>query len=344
MKLRHIGLAAALLLSFGMVQPSSVAASEIVIRYSNWLPPGFWLWDDILEPWTREIADVTEGRVRVEVAPKVVGSAAAQYDVVRDGLADMSWITAGYTPGRFPIMEFGDLGQIHPKAEVLAPVFDRIYRSELEKHNIFAGIEPLSLPLISPLQIVTRNNEITAPEQLAGAKLRSSSITLTAVLESLGAVPILKSAAEAYEMLASGQIDGQVTNLNTITGFNQIDLLDGVFHVPGGLANSFIIIGINSDTWAKISPADQEAIRAISEEVLAGKVGAAYDAADARALEDMAAAGYVIHTATPEQIAQMRERIRPVEEMWMERARAAGLENPEAILERFRAETAAADQ
>lgn len=333
-----LGFAAALALA---LQTLSASAETVTIRYSNWLPPNFFLWDDVIEPWLGEIEKVTEGRVKVEVTPKVVGTAASQYDVVRDGLADLSWMVTGYTPGRFPLVEFGDLPLIHPKSEVMGPAFDRLYRERLADKNIFEGVHPVSLLVISPLQMVTKGKKVSSVEELSGMKFRSSSPTLTAVLELLDVVPVLKSAAEAYEMLSTGVIDGQVTNLNTITGFNQLDLMDGVFHVPGGLANAVIIMGLNADKWAQISPEDQKAIMAISGDVFAKKVGAAYDNADAKALETMEAAGYHMGKATPEQIEKIREMLKPIETAWIEKAKAAGLENAEEILEEYKKAVAA---
>ncbi|MDR5651251.1 TRAP transporter substrate-binding protein [Ruixingdingia sedimenti] len=340
-RMKLAGLATAVGLALSAAMPA--AAETVTIRYSNWLPPGFWLWEDVLMPWIQDIEKVTEGRVKVEVAPKVVGTAANQFDVVRDGLADMSWMVAGYNPGRFPITEFGELPLIHPKAEVLAPVFDTIYREHLEKYEPFKGVYPLSLPTITPLQIVTKNRNIESVDGLKGAKLRSSGTTLTAVMEAIGAVPVLKSAAEAYEMLAAGTIDGQITNLNTIPGFNQLDLLNGVFHIPGGLANAVIIIGINQEKWDSISEADRKAIQEISGAVLAKKVGHHYDLNDEKALETMKAAGYYMGKATDDQLAALREFVKPVEQAWIERAKAAGLENAAEILELYKSETAKAE-
>jgi TRAP-type C4-dicarboxylate transport system substrate-binding protein len=333
--LAGVALAAGLSLS-----ATAAFAETVTIRYSNWLPANFFLWDDVVHPWLKEIEQVTEGRVKVEVSPKVVGTVSAQYDVVRDGLADLSWMVAGYTPGRFPMIELGDLPLIGPDAAVLAPAFDRTYRARIARHGVFEGVEPLSLLVITPLQVVTKGKPVASVDGLAGLKLRSSSVTLTEVLKLVGAVPILKSAAEAYEMLATGTIDGQVTNLNTIPGFNQLDLMDGVYHVPGGLANSVIVMGLNADKWAEISEQDREAIMAISGEVFARKVGEAYDKADKLALEKMRAANYRIAEASDEQIAELKVRLKPLEDAWIARARAAGLADAQEVLDAYKAEVA----
>jgi TRAP-type C4-dicarboxylate transport system substrate-binding protein len=337
-------LALGLLVSTGLFC-SSVAASAapVAIRYSNWLPANFFLWDDVIRPWLTEIEKVTEGRVRIEVTPKVVGTAASQFDVVRDGLADLSWMVTGYTPGRFPLIEMGELPLLGRDAKALGPAMDTVYRTHLAKHDVFKGVEPLSVLILSPLQLVTKGKKPNSVQDLAGLKIRTGSTVLTDVLKLLNAVPIAKSAAEAYEMLASGTIDGQVTNLNTIPGFNQLDLMDGMYYVPGGLSNAVIIMGLNASKWAQISPEDQKAIRAISGPEFARRAGAAYDTADRAAVEKMRQAGYHMGAATPDQMEKLRDMLKPVEDAWISKAQKAGLPDAAEVLKDFKATVAAAD-
>src|SRR5690606_35882949 len=88
---------------------ADASSAQTVIRYSPWLPPGHAVHEGLLRPWAAEVEKLTEGRVQIEFLPKAVGSPAAQFDVVRDGLADMGVILPGYTPGRFPLLDMGEL-------------------------------------------------------------------------------------------------------------------------------------------------------------------------------------------------------------------------------------------
>ena len=76
--------AAVTLLSFG------ANAADITLRYSNWLPAGYHLTDQVMKPWMEDVERVTEGRVKVEILPKVVGTVPGQYDAAADGLADVT--------------------------------------------------------------------------------------------------------------------------------------------------------------------------------------------------------------------------------------------------------------
>jgi TRAP-type C4-dicarboxylate transport system substrate-binding protein len=314
---------------------TNVFAAPITIRYSSWLPPTLFLWKDVLLPWTGEIEKVTEGRVKVEVLPKVVGTAATQFDVIRDGLADMSFITAPYTPGRFTASEFGELPLLGSDASVLARAYDRIYQEHLASLSVFRGVEVLSVFTISPSQIFT-NKPVKTVQDIAGLKFRSPTNSITEALTLLSAIPVHKSSTEAFEMLSTGAIDGQVTQANTVVGFNQIALTKHGYLLPGGLSNAVNMIGINPAKWAEISKADQQAILGIAREKLAGRVGDAYAKAENEAFEAMRKAGYTLVEATPEQVAQVREKLKPIEDKWIERAKAAGVKDPAALLSEYR--------
>lgn len=315
---------------------TAVSAADVTIRYSRWLPPGYPPYDQVIEPWFAEIERVTEGRVVVEVLPKTVGSVVGQYDVVAEGLADMAYISLVYTPGRFVPMEFAELAGAPGKPEHMSKAYYRTYENHIKgKMDIFPGVVALTAHVATPLQPATKGVKIEKPEDMRGLKMRTTASTLTAAYEILGVVPIHKSSAEVREMLASGTIDGQTTIINTVKNFNGVDVHDHLFVLTGGLANAGQIIGINEDKWAEISPADQEAILAISGEKLADAFSRTHAEDDLKAIEIFKQNGYTITYSTPEVDAQFRELLAPITQDWFERAKAAGLENPEEVLQEY---------
>ena len=49
----------------------------VTLRYSNWLPVTHHLVQQLMLPWAADVEKVTEGRVKVEMLPKVVGTETA---------------------------------------------------------------------------------------------------------------------------------------------------------------------------------------------------------------------------------------------------------------------------
>ena len=74
---------------------ASWASAETVLRYSSWIPATHPMTSEVCEPWAAEVERVTEGRVKIEVLPKVVGTVPTQFEVVRDGLVDIALIVDG---------------------------------------------------------------------------------------------------------------------------------------------------------------------------------------------------------------------------------------------------------
>jgi TRAP-type C4-dicarboxylate transport system substrate-binding protein len=328
------GMATGLVLA---LSAGAASAQTVTIRYSSWLPTSHWLVGGSLVPYLQEIEKVTEGRVKIEILPKVVGTPATQFDVVRDGLADMSWIVAGYTPGRFKLAEMAEL-PFNGDTAAIGPAFHRAYMKHFAKFNEFKGTEVLAIYTSLPLHVATKTREVKTLEDFKGLKLRSASEVATKELNLLGAVPILKSSTEAFEMLSTGAIDGSLMIPETVVGANALNLLRYFTKIPGGFTNSVHLMIVNPAKWAQISPKDQQAIMAISGEKLARTVGEAYVKQDQAAYEAMQKAGYTISEVSPEVLAQIKEKLKPIEMEWIEAAKAKGVADPAAALAEFRAD------
>jgi TRAP-type C4-dicarboxylate transport system substrate-binding protein len=290
-------------------------------------------------PLFEEIEKATQGRVKVEVLPKVVGTALSQYDVVRDGLADMAYIIPSYTPGRFILAEMGELPGGGNDASVIGPAFNRIYRKYFAELNEFGDVKPLAIYSTAPVQTFNAKRAITAIEDFKGLKLRSPGPVATTALTLLGGVPILKSSAEVYEMLSTGAIDGQMTTPSTVVTGNTIKFTRYATIIPGGIANSVHMIGVNAQKWSRISSEDQKVIEELASERFARAVGESWQKQVAEAMETMKAAGYRVDLAGPDFIKAFGAIVRPIDEEWIKQAKERGVTDPAAILSEYRKAT-----
>src|SRR5690606_7276374 len=120
-------------------------AQEVTLRYSNWLPAGLVFNKDIMTPWIAEVEKATEGRVKIEAAPKVVGTVPGQYDVVVDGLADISFFLPGYNPGRWPIIDGLELPLLSDDPHVRCRGMWKAYEDYISKTDVFKEVQVLGL-------------------------------------------------------------------------------------------------------------------------------------------------------------------------------------------------------
>ena len=245
--------AIAAIAALGLSATAPAASADVVLKYSPWLPDGYPLNDAVLRPWIKEVERITEGRVKVDWLPKAVGSAKAQFDAVHDGLADMSLILPGYTPGRFELLELGELPLLSSSTAVVGPTFYDIYAKHLEPLQPFKGTHVISLWATIPTKIVVNTGIVKSVDDLSGLKLRAPSATAVAAMKALGAVPIQKSVSEMYELASTGIIDGTFFPVSTTYNFKVDGFLKYTTMVPGGMGQSVMVLLVNQDKWDAIS-------------------------------------------------------------------------------------------
>ena len=79
------------------------------LKLSHWVPPAHPL-QKALEEWGASVEKASNGTIKYKVYPsQQLGKAFDHYDMARDGIADVTYVSPGYQPGRFPIIDAGNL-------------------------------------------------------------------------------------------------------------------------------------------------------------------------------------------------------------------------------------------
>ena len=74
------------------------------LKLSHWVPPSHPL-QKALEDWGSSIEKDSGGTIKYKIYPaQQLGKAFDHYDMARDGIADVTYVSPGYQPGRFPIL------------------------------------------------------------------------------------------------------------------------------------------------------------------------------------------------------------------------------------------------
>jgi TRAP-type transport system periplasmic protein len=320
------------------------AAQETVLRYSSWFPPQHSI-NTALAEWISNVETATEGRVTVEYLPATAGTPRDQFDVAVDGLADITLVLPGYTPGRFPLLEMGELPMlVETDQATLAPAFNRVYDQHLAQYQPFRGTHVLTVFASAPTHVVTvPNRPVESMADFGGLKLRSPSAIASQVIEAVGAVTVQRPVTEIYELATTGVVDGTFFSLGPIISWRTQDAFKNITVMPGGMGQSVIALLINEDRWNAIPEADRDAIMEVSGPALAALIGGVWQEDEDRAevqLEEIG--GFNFHEASDAFFAEFKDAVAPVEAAWIDRAREAGIEDPAALLEALRAELAAA--
>ena len=120
-------LLAALSIAFGFA--AAPVFGQTTLTMSSWVPPSHALTRDVLAVWGREVERVTSGRVKMQMLPKHPISPFGTFDGVRDGLVDVSYVTASYTPARHPLPLLAELPGAGATAEINSVAYSRIVSS-----------------------------------------------------------------------------------------------------------------------------------------------------------------------------------------------------------------------
>lgn len=316
-------------------------AQETVLKYSSWFPESHST-NTVLKAWIEDVEEATEGRVTVEYLPKTVQTPRDQFDVVVDGLADIVIVLPGYTPGRFPVLEIGELPLLVDTDEAtLAPAFYNLYNEEIAQTEPFKGAHVLTTWASAPTHIATKPGPITSMEQMQGLKIRAPSATAGLVVDAMGAVTVQKPVTEIYELASSGIVDGTFFSYGPMISWKTKDIFQNVTLMPGGMGQSVIAVLMNQNKFDSLSEADQQAIMEVSGESLARAFGEAWQNDEDVAQAELG--NLTVVEASDEFLAAFTDAIAPVEAAWVEKAKEAGLEDPAATLSNFRDRLKAAE-
>jgi TRAP-type transport system periplasmic protein len=325
--------ASALLLALG----AGTAAAQTTLTMSSWVGPTHLLTRDVLGGWAAAVEKATQGRVKFQMLPKHPSAAPGTFDAVRDGLVDVSYVTASYTPARHPLPLVAELPGAGATAEINSVAFSRVHWKYLQAANEYKGVKLLGVFTHGPGQMFTVKKPINTVADLAGMKIRSGGGISEASAKALGASPLVKPAPESYELLSSGVADGTFFPSESIKSFNLDKVVKFATLFPGGFYSSSFGFFMNEDKWNKLTKQDQDAILSVSGEALARLAGKAWDAADKVGQETLKAAGAAIVEASPAFVAEVRTRTEPLVQEWIKSANAKGVDGAKVVAE-FREE------
>jgi TRAP-type C4-dicarboxylate transport system substrate-binding protein len=209
--------AAAMLVGFA----GGASAESVELQVSVFTPPINPLSVEMVRA-AKEIEAKTNGRLKLNVfLASQMGPAPRQFDLVRTGVADISVVLNGLTPGRFPMTELAELpglirGSALPTAKAMLDNFQEYFAAE------YPDVRVLNFA-VTPNPIVISRMELRTIADFKGKRIRHPSPVHAATIAALGAVPVLVQPFELAEALARGQIDGALTGAGGVVSFKLQD-------------------------------------------------------------------------------------------------------------------------
>lgn len=321
--------------------PHAKAADKMHLRYSQWLPAGWWGQSKMLYPWFKQVAKATEGRVIIEPTAKSLGAPPRQNQLVIDGIADVAWVVHGYTPGVFPLSEMVELPFITRSAEANATAYWSVFNKVFKPAGMHKDSHVLTVFLHAPGNIYNSKRAISTLDDFRGLKIRIPNSVTSDALKLLNAVPVAAPVTKLRDGLAKKIFDGTAFTSEAVEAFKISKFIKHATIIPGGIYNVSFAITMNSGKWNKISAKDKATIMKMGGANLGGLgFGRHWDQRDAGAPAKLKADGVSYNTLSGNALAGLKAKLAVFEHRWMDKAKAAGIDGP-AALKMFRAEVAA---
>jgi len=307
------------------------ALAQTEISISSWVPPSHFLNKDFLAGWAQEVEQATSGRVKFRFLPKMVASPIGHFDAVKDGLADLAFISHSYTPARFSLTRFGVLPFGGDNAEAQSVAVWRTYEAYCAKANEHAGVKLLTIYAHGPGIMYNTKRPINRLADLQGLKFRVGGGMAADVGQAIGATVLQKPAPESYELLSQGIVDGVFFPAESPVSFKLEKLLKYATEFPGGLYSDTHAVIMNEAKFNSLSKQDQQIVMKLAGDHMARLAGKAWDKYGAQGEAAMKAAGIQVMKAPDALVAEVRERTRQFEADWIREAATKGVEGAKAL-------------
>ncbi len=304
-------------------------AQDVTLRFQHFVSPLSANPTHFMQPWADKIEADSNGRIKVELYPfmQLGGSAANQYDLIRDGAIDGGWVIPGYQPGRFPEAEAMELPFMVTKSGEEASIAAWRFT---QKHlaDDFSDVHLIAAHMHGPGLVHKKGAAIATVEDFKGLKLRGPSRAATLLLDKLGATPIGMPVPAFPEALAKGVVDGGVITWEMSPSLKLDDLTDSHTDVAGekSLYNLYFIWAMNKAKYESLPDDLKAVVDANSGEFASAWAGRAHDQGDVTGRAAMEEAGNEIAEISEAETARIKALGKDVTAEWISEMSAKGLD------------------
>ncbi len=323
----------------GLLAASGAQAQTTTVRIASFVPEQSFGVSKVIKPWMEAVQAEVGDKVRLQGfwGGTLGKDPFKQFELVKNGVADVAWVLPGYTPGQFPEMQIFELPFVFKTALEAGVTGWRLHQKgmlsgleDVHVITVFAS-EPSNLWMREPIQSL---------DDLKGKKIRSAGAVQARWLEAFGATPETMDSPVMNEMLNRGTLDGAIQGATGMKTYKSLQLVKQHHAVPVGVIPFLLVM--NKNTWAKLPEDVKAAMMKHGGEASARRAGEAYEQAgkDIRVENDNAGAIKVVEP-TPAQAAAYEAKTEPVNAWWAEKTPKgkAVLDETQAILKAIRSGT-----
>lgn len=315
----------------------ALATAQTVLRFAQFTPRTHFYHQQVMEPWIADIEKATEGRVKIEVTTAPLGPMPRNFDLVKSGVADMAAGNHGVIYGRFGVTQITEVpfeDETDPVAVSVA--LWRTHERFLAKANEHDGTVLLALHTSGSMGLFSRDKPIRTKADMAGMKWLAPTNTGAQAVRNLGGVPVVKPVPEYYDTISKGVVDAMLSTNTAVAGWKAEEFIKHQTRVPGGVLYATFFVVMNKAKFDALDKRDQDAIMRLSGEAYARRAGQVFKEQDEKTMAARRERVQIIE-ASPEFRKEIVKAFDFVDDEWMKKAAAAGIDG-KAALDYFRRE------
>ena len=307
---------------------AAAVAESVTLKFHSFPPMPANSNAKFVKPWADKVTAESNGEIKVEMyASMQLGGKPPQLaDQVREGVVDIIWTVAGYTPGRFPHLEAFELPFMPSSAEATSQAAHEymmtVGAEDLKDYKV------LAVHVHAPGTIHTKDTLVKSASDLNGLKMRGPTRVISQMLGGLGATPVGMPVPQVAPSLSKGVIDGMVVPWEIMPSFKLHELTKSHTTLSGdrGLYTAPFLLLMNKAKYESMSDAQKKVIDDNSGMALAKLAGQLWDGfeAPARALAEKA--GGEFHELSGAELDEMKAAGATLVDAWIEKANGDGLD------------------
>ena len=307
---------------------AAAVAESVTLKFHSFPPMPANSNAKFVKPWADKVTAESNGEITVEMyaSMQLGGKPPQLVDQVREGVVDIIWTVAGYTPGRFPHLEAFELPFMPASAEATSQAAHEymmtIGAEDLKDYKV------LAVHVHAPGTIHTKDTLVKSASDLNGLKMRGPTRVISQMLGGLGATPVGMPVPQVAPSLSKGVIDGMVVPWEIMPSFKLHELTKSHTILSGdrGLYTAPFLLLMNKAKYEAMSDAQKKVIDDNSGMALAKLAGQLWDGfeAPARALAEKA--GGEFHELSGAELDEMKAAGATLVDAWIEKANGDGLD------------------
>ncbi len=326
-----LGMALVIILAAAFMATPTAMADEgkIHLKFSTWHPPVSREVKTVWKPMLEELKKRSDGRITYTLyAGAALGKGPEHFDIVKNGLSDMGYFTATWTPGRFPVSDVLSLATKTEGKDVSTDIGNEMLKQSKAMQEEFKEVKVLELNGCISAYLWTKK-PVKTLEDCKGLKLRSPGGHQTNYIKALGAEPVFMPLGDVYLALETGTIDGLVTCPPLVLAFKLHEVAKNGTIATFGCVTEGVVM--NKKSWEKTPPDLQKII----EEVVGNPfktTGGLNHQVYAGMMDDIKAKGVALYELPEKEQARWSAKFAEETKKWVAKLEGEGKAAKEAVL------------